>query len=70
MDGLGARGLLDASAAFTAAGRETKDRIESVTDALAAAAYDCLEPGELDQLIADLEPAVARIDSAGYERSA
>lgn len=66
VDGLRARGLVDAADAFTTAGRETKDRIESVTDALATPAYDCLEPAEADQLIADLEPLVARIDSAGY----
>jgi hypothetical protein len=66
VDGLRARGLVDDATAFTAAGRETKDRIEAVTDALAAPAYDCLEPGEVDQLIADLEPLTAAIDSVGY----
>ena len=66
VDGLRKRGLVDASAGFTAAGRELKDRIESVTDALAAPAYDCLDPAEVDQLIADLEPLAARIDSVGY----
>jgi Helix-turn-helix family len=66
VDGLRARGLVDATAAFTAAGRETKDRIESMTDALAAPAYESLQPGEVDQLIADLEPLVATIDSVGY----
>lgn len=66
VDGLRGRGLVDASAVFTAAGRETKNRIESVTDALAAPAYNSLEPGEVAQLIADLEPLVATIDSVGY----
>ena len=66
VDGLRARGLVDTSAALTAAGRETKDRIESITDALAAPAYDSLEPGEVAQLIADLEPLAVRIDSVGY----
>ncbi|MGH3815069.1 MAG: SCO6745 family protein [Pseudonocardiaceae bacterium] len=66
VDGLRVRGLVDASGAFTDAGRETKERIESITDTLAAPAYDCLEPGEVDQLIADLEPLVAMIDSVGY----
>lgn len=66
VDGLRARGLVDASAEFTTAGRETKDRIESLTDALAAPAYDCLEPHELDHLTTNLEPLAARIDSAGY----
>jgi hypothetical protein len=67
VDGLRTRGLVDAAIRFTAAGRKTKDHIESITDALAAPAYDCLEPAEVDQLTADLEPLVARIDSAGYE---
>jgi hypothetical protein len=67
VNGLRARGLVDASTAFTAAGRDTKDRIESVTDALAAPAYDCLAPDEVDQLTADLEPLAARIDAAGYQ---
>ena len=66
VDGLRARGLVDASTEFTIAGRETKNRIESITDALAAPAYDCLEPYEVDQLTADLEPLVATIDSVGY----
>jgi hypothetical protein len=66
VDGLRARGLVDASGAFTAAGRETKDRIESITDALAAPAYAVLEPAEVDQLTTDLEPLATRINSAGY----
>jgi hypothetical protein len=31
----------------------------------AAPAYSSLEPSELDQLIADLEPISARLDAAG-----
>jgi hypothetical protein len=42
-----------------------KERIESLTDDLAAAAYASLEPSELDQLIADLEPISAALDAAG-----
>jgi len=67
VDGLRDRGLVDESDKFTSAGRELKDHIEAVTDRLAAPAYDCLEPAEIDQLIADLEPLVARIDAVGYE---
>jgi hypothetical protein len=65
MDGLRERGLLDSSGHFTDAGRATKDRIESLTDALAQAPYDGLEPLELDQLIASLEPIAARLESTG-----
>jgi hypothetical protein len=67
MDGLRARGLLDASGRFTEAGRATKDRIESLTDALAEAPYDGLEPGELDELISLLEPISGRLQATGSE---
>ncbi len=42
-------------------GRATKARIEALTDDLAAPAYDALEPSELAQLIADLEPIAAAL---------
>jgi hypothetical protein len=56
MAGLRDRGLLDAAGRFTEAGRATKARIESLTDTLAAAPYDGLDPLELDQLVVLLEP--------------
>ena len=65
MDGLRDRGLLDASGRFTDAGRATKARIESLTDALAEAPYDGLEPSELDQLISLLEPISGRLEATG-----
>ena len=65
VEGMRARGLIDASGWLSDAGRETKERIESVTDDLAAAAYCGLEASELDQLIADLEPISATLDAAG-----
>jgi hypothetical protein len=65
MTGLRDRGLLDASGRFTDAGRATKDRIESLTDALAEAPYDGLEPLELDQLTASLEPIATRLQATG-----
>jgi hypothetical protein len=65
VDGMHARGLIDASGWLSDAGRQTKERIESLTDDLAAAAYSSLEPSELDQLIADLEPISAALDAAG-----
>src|SRR5580692_1384218 len=65
VDGMRARGLIDASGWLSATGWKTKERIESVTDVLAAPAYSSLEPGELDQLIADLEPISATLDAAG-----
>lgn len=65
MDGLRGRGLIDASGHFTAAGRATKDGIESRTDALAAAPYEGLEPSELDELITLLEPMTQRLEATG-----
>jgi hypothetical protein len=66
-DGLRNRGLLDASGRFTDAGRATKDRIESVTDALAEAPYFGLAPNELDDLIDLLEPLSARLRATGSQ---
>lgn len=65
VDGMRARGLIDASGWLSDAGRKTKERIESLTDDLAAPAYSSLEPSELNQLIADLEPISATLDAAG-----
>ena len=65
VDGMRARGLIDASGWLSDAGWRTKERIESLTDDLAAPAYDSLTPSELDQLIADLEPISAVLDAAG-----
>jgi len=61
VDGLRARGLVNAAGGFTDAGRETRERIETLTDELAAPAYDVLSAGELDELIAGLEPIAAAI---------
>jgi hypothetical protein len=67
MDGLRSRGLIDASGRFTDAGRATKARIESMTDALADAPYDGLEPLDLEQLIALLEPISRRLEATGSQ---
>src|SRR4051812_21920956 len=61
VDGLRRRGLVDAAGGFTDAGRETKERIEALTDELAAPAYDVLSADELDELVAGLEPIAAAI---------
>ena len=65
VDGMRARGLIEDSGWLSAAGRETKARIESVTDDLAATAYARLEPSELEQLVADLKPISAALEAAG-----
>ena len=67
MDGLRDRGLLDAAGHFTDAGRALKDRIEERTDALAEAPYEGLEPLELEELIALLEPISARLAAVGSD---
>jgi hypothetical protein len=64
VDGLRGRGLVDDAGGFTAAGRETKERIEARTDELAAPAYDVLSVDELDVLIAGLEPIAAAAQAA------
>jgi hypothetical protein len=64
VDEMQARGLIDACGWLSDAGQATKDRIESLTDDLAASAYSSLEPGELGQLIADLEPISATLATA------
>jgi hypothetical protein len=65
MDGLRERGLVDADGRFTDTGRETKQRIEALTDELAAPPYDALSPAELVELVAALEPITARMVAAG-----
>jgi hypothetical protein len=65
VDGMRIRGLIDGSGMLSDAGRATKERIESITDDLAAAAYSGLEPSEREQLIADLEPISAALNAAG-----
>ena len=56
LDGLQERGLIADETTFTAAGRQVKDRVEALTDELAAAAYDVLAPAEVDELTAALAP--------------
>jgi hypothetical protein len=65
VDAMRSRGLIGVDGWLSAAGRQLKERIEALTDELAAPAYDILEPDELDQLIEDLEPLAAVLDAAG-----
>ena len=61
VDALRGRGLVDAAGGFTDAGRETRERIEALTDKLAAPAYDVLSADELDELVAGLEPIAVAV---------
>jgi hypothetical protein len=67
MSGLRERGLVDTDGRFTDAGRETKQRIEALTDELAAPPYDALSPAELDELITELEPITTTLVAAGSQ---
>ncbi|WP_426565096.1 MarR family winged helix-turn-helix transcriptional regulator [Angustibacter sp. McL0619] len=69
VDGLRGRGLVDAAGGFTEAGRATKERIEALTDALAAPAYDALSADELDELVAGLEPISAALTGTSSHAS-
>jgi hypothetical protein len=66
-DRMRGRGLIDDTGRITDTGRETRERIEALTDDLAAPPYDILTPTELDHLIAELEPLAATLAAAGSE---
>ncbi len=53
----------DAAGGFTDAGREIRERIEALTDELAAPAYDVLSADELDELVAGLETIAAAVEA-------
>ena len=65
IDGMRDRGLIEASGWLSDTGRACKERIESLTDQLAAPAYERLESDELDQLVADLRPISAALEAVG-----
>ncbi len=62
-EGLRARGLVDRTGRFTAAGRRTKDSIEARTDHLAQSPYDALTDAERRELVAVLEPIAASLEA-------
>jgi hypothetical protein len=62
--GMRARGLVGDDGWLSEQGRAVKRRVESLTDDLAAKPYESLDPGELDELIAALEPLAARLLAA------
>ncbi|MFI5710263.1 MarR family transcriptional regulator [Kribbella sp. NPDC051620] len=64
IDGLHHRGLIDNNGGFTPAGRKLRTNIESLTDALAAPAYTCLTPQEIEELTTDLPPLIQKIKAA------
>src|SRR6201988_2516514 len=56
IDGMRDRGLIGDAVWLTEQGFAVKHRFESFTDDLAATPYESLEPDELDELMATLEP--------------
>lgn len=61
IEGMRARGLIGPDGWPTPTGRNTKDRVEALTDELAAPAYAILEQNERDQLVENLEPIAAAL---------
>ena len=59
IDGMRARGLIGDDGWLSERGRAVKQRVEALTDELAAPPYDVLAPGELDELMTTLEPLAA-----------
>jgi hypothetical protein len=64
IDKMRARGLVEDETTFTPAGRQAKDRVEALTDELAAVPYEVLDPSELDELTVALEPLAQRLVAA------
>jgi hypothetical protein len=66
IDGMRNRGLIGDEVCLSEQGRAVKQRVESLTDDLAGKPYECLEPGELDELTGTLEP-LAKVLLAAQE---
>ena len=56
IEGMRDRNLIGADGWLSQAGRSVKQRVEELTDDLAAKPYESLEPDELEELVATLEP--------------
>lgn len=67
VDGMRARDLVGDDGWLTGGGQQAKDRVESLTDRLAAPAYGILDPDELDQLVEELEPLAAALVATGSQ---
>jgi hypothetical protein len=64
IDGMRDRGLIGDDGWLSEQGRAVKQRVEALTDDLAAEPYESLQPGELDELMATLEPLTALLFAA------
>jgi hypothetical protein len=64
IDGMRARGLIGDDGWLSDSGRATRERVEALTDDLAARPYEALEPAELHELVATLEPLAVLLVAA------
>jgi hypothetical protein len=64
IDGMRDRGLISDDSWLSKQGRAVKQRVESLTDDLAAKPYESLSPDELSELMALLEPLAALLVAA------
>jgi hypothetical protein len=62
---LSTRGLLTSAGTLTDEGAALKDEIEERTDRIALTAYDVLDDGEIDRLVATLTPLAAAVVATG-----
>ena len=56
VDAMRDRDLIGDDGWLSEPGRAVRQRVETLTDSLAAKPYESLEPDELDELVASLEP--------------
>ena len=56
IDGIHDRNLIGDDGWLGVSGRTVNQRVEALTDDLAAKPYESLEPAQLDELVATLEP--------------
>ena len=61
------RGLIGDDGWLSEQGHAVKQRVEALTDDLAAKPYGSLEPGEVDELMATLEPLAALLPLAAQD---
>src|SRR5262245_20970166 len=64
IDGMRDRNLIGDDGWLSESGRAVNERVEALTDDLAAKPYESLEPDELDELMATLEPLAALLLAA------
>lgn len=64
IDGLRVRGLVSDDGWLSVSGSAVKQRVEALTDDLAATPYECLTSGELDELVATLDPLATQLVAA------